>query len=57
MSYSKLSILKPGQTFSIGDAVFILLEHGKDTTKALAIKNAWTTQPVMMEQQTGAFCL
>lgn len=29
MSYSKLSILKPGQTFSIGDAVFILLEHGK----------------------------
>lgn len=32
MSYNKLSILKPGQTFSIGDAVFILLEHGKDTT-------------------------
>lgn len=50
MSCSKLSILKPGQTFSIGDAVFILLEHGKDTTKALAIKNAWTTQPVMMER-------
>ena len=54
MSYSKLSILKPGQTFSIGDAVFILLEHGKDTTKALAIKNAWTTQPVMMEQPFDA---
>jgi hypothetical protein len=54
MSYSKLSILNPGQTFSIGDAVFILLEHGKDTTKALVIKNAWTDQPVGIEQPFDA---
>lgn len=54
MSYSKLSILKPGQTFSIGDAVFILLEHGKDTTKALVIENAWTGQPVGIEQPFDA---
>lgn len=54
MSYNKLSILKPGQTFSIGDAVFILLEHGKDTTKALVIENAWTGQPVGIEQPFDA---
>lgn len=58
MSYSKLSILKPGQTFRVGECLCILLEHGKGelegTTKVLIIENTWTTQPVMMEQPFDA---
>ena len=58
MSYSKLSILKPGQTFRVGECLCILLEHGEGkfegTTKVLVIENTWTTQPVMMEQPFDA---
>lgn len=54
MSYSKLSILKPGQTFRVGECLCILLEHGKGefegAAKVLAVEVAWAEQPVMMEQ-------
>lgn len=58
MSYTKLSALKPGQTFSISDIVFILLEHGEGefvgTAKTLVIKTTWTDQPIGVEQPFDA---